>query len=97
MIPARNESTSRFLIVPTLRVVTQRVTLRVTGTQSVLSGIPTRSVGTIMRIHLCHLIVTTLRVVTQRVTLRVTGTRSVLSGIPTRSVGTIIRKNLAAI
>jgi alkylated DNA nucleotide flippase Atl1 len=97
MIPVRNEYSSRFLIVPTLRVVKQRVTLRVTGTRSVLSGIPTRSLGTIMRIHLCHLIVPTLRVVKQRVTLRVTGTQSVLSGIPTRSVGTIMRKNLSAI
>jgi hypothetical protein len=39
----------RYLIVPTLRVVTQRLTLRVSlGTQSVLKGIPTRSVGTII-------------------------------------------------
>jgi len=35
-----------WVIVPTLCVVTHPVTLRVTGTQSVPGGIPTRSVGT---------------------------------------------------
>ena len=44
----RVTSSDAFLIVPTLRVVTQRLTLCVTWTQSVLAGIPTQSVGTIL-------------------------------------------------
>ncbi|MNO56187.1 hypothetical protein D3C76_466980 [compost metagenome] len=37
------------LIVPTLCVVTHPVTLCVTGTRSIPGGIPTQSVGTIIR------------------------------------------------
>jgi hypothetical protein len=45
---------NKWVIVPTLPVVTLFMTLRVTGTRSVLGCIPTRSAGTIVNMIHCR-------------------------------------------